>query len=84
MALLGLRLLTSADVIKMAKKLVLNIEKSDLSGGEKTAFVLQELQRFFRGFLTAFLVAVIQFAVLDMQNKDGTLQSKLREAKNEN
>ena len=79
MALFGLQMLTNKDVIRNAKQLVLNIDSSDLTGQEKTDYVMKELKMFFRGVLPILLEAVIKVVVLDMQNKNGTLQTKIEE-----
>ena len=78
-ALFGLQMLTNADVIKNAKQLVQNIDSSNLTGSEKTDYVMEELKLFFRDILPILLEAVIKVAVLDMQSKDGTLKKKLDE-----
>jgi|LGOV01.1.fsa_nt_gb hypothetical protein len=78
-ALFGLQMLTNQDVIRNAKQLVLNIDSSDLTGQEKTDYVMKELKMFFRGVLPILLEAVIKVVVLDMQNKNGTLQTKIEE-----
>ncbi len=78
-ALFGLQMLTNQDVIRNAKQLVLNIDSSDLTGQEKTDYVMKELKMFFRGVLPILLEAVIKVVVLDMQNKNGTLQTKIKE-----
>jgi len=78
-ALFGLQMLTNADVIKNAKQLVQNIDSSNLTGPEKTDYVMEELKLFFRDILPILLEAVIKVAVLDMQNKSGTLQTKINE-----
>ena len=78
-ALFGLQMLTNADVIKNAKQLVQNIDSSNLTGSEKTDYVMEELKLFFRDILPILLEAVIKVAVLDMQNKSGTLQTKINE-----
>ncbi len=80
-ALFGLQMLTNKDVIKIAKQLVKNIDRKDITGQEKTDFVMAELQKFFRNILPIFLEAVIKIAVLDMQNRDGVLQNKMKEIK---
>ena len=40
---------------------------------------MKELKMFFRGVLPILLEAVIKVVVLDMQNKNGTLQTKIEE-----
>lgn len=81
LALLGLKLLTNADVIALTKELVRDIDNSPLTGQEKTDFVLEQLKKYFTAIAPILLEAVIKMAVLDMQNQNGTLKKKLEEAK---
>ena len=81
-ALFGLQLMTNKEVVRMAKQLVKNIDESNLTGQEKTDWVMGELEKFFRNIVPILLEAVIKFAVLDMQNKNGVLQTKMEEMKN--
>ena len=78
-AIFGLKLLTSKDVITAAKQLTFNINNKPISGVEKKAYVLSELEKFFGNIVPIILGAVIEMVVLDMQNKDGTLQTKIKE-----
>ena len=82
LALLGLKLLTNADVIKMTKQLVYDIDNSELTGQEKTDYVMKRLKKYFNNILPIILEAVIKIVVLDMQNKSGVLKKKLEEQKN--
>ena len=82
LALLGLKLLTNADVIKMTIQLVYDIDNSELTGQEKTDYVMKRLKKYFNNILPIILEAVIKIVVLDMQNKNGTLKKKLEEQKN--
>ncbi len=79
MALFALQMMTNKDVVRVAKQLVLNIDSSDLTGQEKTDWVIAELKKFFRDIIPILLEAIIKIAVLDMQNKSGVLQTKMKE-----
>ena len=74
-----LQLRTNKDVIRIAKQLVKNVDNKDIKGEEKTKLVLAELEQFFRGIVPIILEAIIKMAVLDMQNKNGVLQTKIEE-----
>ena len=82
MALFALQLMTSEDVIRIAKQLVKNIDDSDLTGTAKKDYVMKELQKFFRNIVPIILSSIIEIAVLDLQNENGVLQNKMKDMKN--
>ncbi len=83
LVLFGLKMLTNKDVIRIAKQLVVNVDKRQIAGKEKKSIVMDELQSFFRQFVPIVLGVVIEMVVLDMQNKNGTLANKIKELENE-
>jgi len=83
LVLFGLKMLTNKDVIRIAKQLVVNVDKRQIAGKEKKSIVMDELQNFFRQFVPIVLGVVIEMVVLDMQNKNGTLANKIKELENE-
>ena len=84
LAMLGVKMLTNADVVKLTKQLVKDIDSSDLTGQEKTEYVMKQLKQFFNDVLPIFIEVVIKIVVLDMQNSNGTLKKKLKEVKDKN
>ncbi len=79
LALFALKMMSNKDVIARTKMLVENIDsRTDLTGSEKTNDVLTEISKFFGDILPIILEVVIKIVVLDMQNKNGTLQTKLK------
>ena len=80
-ALFGLKMMTNQKVVARTKELVRRIDKEDMSGTAKTDHVMKELGNFFSDIVPIILEMVIKIAVLDMQNENGVLQTKLNDMK---
>ncbi len=78
LGLFALKMMSSKEVIERTKMLVKAIDnRTDITGQQKTDHVVSELSRYFRDMVPIILEMVVKMAVLDMQNKNGVLQTKL-------
>jgi len=69
-------MLTSGDLVRVAKQLVENIDKENIAGKEKRAWVESELKKFFREFSNFAIDLVVMIAVAAVKSKLGELEIK--------